>query len=129
MAPEVTHPVPFKFQPDIWAAGVVLFVMFHARYPYPIHSSPFTERTDYDIEPAWGEISDELRALLKGMFAGAAERLTAAQVMQSEYLIGEFKETTPTAKAAEATTEKDLSAREATLRKRRLVFLPVCGDR
>eukprot|EP00928_Gymnodinium_smaydae_P066232 TRINITY_DN49274_c0_g1_i1.p1 TRINITY_DN49274_c0_g1~~TRINITY_DN49274_c0_g1_i1.p1 ORF type:complete len:378 (+),score=41.95 TRINITY_DN49274_c0_g1_i1:52-1185(+) len=87
-SPELVDRIEFAFEPDVWAAGVVLYAMNNNMFPFDV------DDRDEPIfsEPEWGHHSDKLLTLLKGMLhVDRHARWTSAQVRQSEYLGGEFK--------------------------------------
>lgn len=93
LAPEVIGKEGYAFPVDLWACGVVLYIMLCGRFP-------FWGKTDIEymksltlgpcmVGDGWSEVSDEGKAFLKQLLQlDPSRRLTADQALAHPWVIG-----------------------------------------
>lgn len=109
LAPEVIGKEGYAFPVDLWASGVVLYIMLCGRFP-------FWGKTDIEymkslshgpcmVGDGWSEVSDEGKSFLKDLLVlDPKRRLTADQALSHPWVMGE------TAASEEGGLQKRLSS-------------------
>eukprot|EP01132_Coremiostelium_polycephalum_P009013 gene9013-11034_t len=85
MAPEINNCTGYGKPADLWALGVIVYILL-CGFP------PFDETTGYVLEfpsPEWDNISDSAKGLIKSLLViDPAKRLTAAQTLKHSWISG-----------------------------------------
>ncbi|CAN8066601.1 unnamed protein product [Agarophyton chilense] len=94
LAPEIANSLPYGKPVDLWACGVVLFVMLAGKFPfYGKSGDKFMRRLRAGVrfpKEEWSGISADAKALVRGLLdPSPASRLTAAQALQHRWLVDE----------------------------------------
>lgn len=94
LAPEIANNLPYGKPVDLWACGVVLYVMLAGKFPfYGKSSDKFMKRLRAGVrfpDEEWKGISADAKALVRGLLdPSPASRLTAAQALQHRWLVDE----------------------------------------
>lgn len=122
LAPEIANNLPYGKPVDLWACGVVLYVMLAGKFPfYGKSDDKFMKRLRAGVrfpEEEWSRISADAKALVRGLLdPSPASRLTAAQALQHRWLVDEADMTassTP-ARAIDAAQKKTQRRYDAAL--------------
>eukprot|EP00178_Gracilaria_changii_P002042 TRINITY_DN1300_c0_g1_i1.p1 TRINITY_DN1300_c0_g1~~TRINITY_DN1300_c0_g1_i1.p1 ORF type:complete len:634 (-),score=105.65 TRINITY_DN1300_c0_g1_i1:5701-7335(-) len=94
LAPEIANSLPYGKPVDLWACGVVLYVMLAGKFPfYGKSGDKFMRRLRAGVrfpEEEWNGISADAKALVRGLLdPSPASRLTAAQALEHRWLVDE----------------------------------------
>ncbi len=86
MAPELCEQKAYDSKVDVWAVGVILYVMMSGRYPFVGKSKEQIYKLCVKSEPDYTKIQgsgDELLDVIKAcLIKKAADRPTIAQVLE-----------------------------------------------
>jgi len=98
MAPEIIRGDPYSSEVDVWAVGVITYVML-AGFP------PFDGENDVEVfasilsirysfpTPEWDNISEEAKHFIRSILLdNPKERLTAAQALQHPWIVNNVSE-------------------------------------
>lgn len=99
LAPEIANNLAYAKPVDLWASGVVLYVMLAGKFPfYGDSDEKFMRRLRGGVkfpEKEWSGISADAKALVRGLLDPKPEtRLTATQALQHRWLMDEVDVTT-----------------------------------
>lgn len=94
VAPEILSEEGYGLEVDVWAAGVILYIMLCGFPPFRSPNRKQTElfdlieKCDYEfLEPYWEDISEDAKDLIsKILVADRSTRLTAKQVFDHPWL-------------------------------------------
>lgn len=94
LAPEIANNVAYSKPVDLWACGVVLYVMLAGKFPfYGDTDEKFMRRLRAGVkfpDKEWKGISGDAKALVRGLLdPSPASRLTASQALQHRWLVDE----------------------------------------
>lgn len=94
LAPEIAHNLEYGKPVDLWACGVVLYVMLAGKFPfYGDTDEKFMRRLRAGVrfpEKEWSAVTKDAQALVRGLLDPCpASRLTAEQALQHRWLVGE----------------------------------------
>lgn len=94
LAPEIAHNLDYGKPVDLWACGVVLYVMLAGKFPfYGDTDEKFMRRLRAGVkfpEKEWTAVSIDAKALVRGLLDPCpASRLTAEQALEHRWLVGE----------------------------------------
>lgn len=94
LAPEIANNLPYTKPVDLWACGVVLYVMLAGKFPfYGDTDEKFMRRLRAGVkfpEKEWSGISADAKALVRGLLdPSPASRLTANQALEHRWLVDE----------------------------------------
>lgn len=95
VAPEILTEEGYGLEVDVWAAGVILYIMLCGFPPFRSPNRKQTElfdmieKGDFEfLEPYWDDVSSGAKELVsKILVVDKKERLTAAQVFNHEWLL------------------------------------------
>ena len=92
LAPEIANNLDYGKPVDLWACGVVLYVMLAGKFPfYGDTDDKFMRRLRAGVkfpEKEWNTVSSDAKALVRGLLDPCpASRLTAEQALQHRWLI------------------------------------------
>lgn len=92
LAPEIANNLAYSKPVDLWACGVVLYVMLAGKFPfYGDTDDKFMRRLRAGVkfpEKEWSGVSADAKALVRGLLEPRADaRLTAAQALQHRWLL------------------------------------------
>lgn len=98
LAPEIRQGKHYTTAVDIWALGVILYVMLFGYMPFDTGKDSFDSNAD--LEPYytldfvdWHKVSPSARALLERMLHyDQAERPTAAEICTNPWVLGAFRD-------------------------------------
>jgi len=102
VAPEILLGKPYSPAVDVWSMGVILYTLLIGSFPFAHNDQQSLFRLICsgkvdDQQPEWGQISDDVKDLLKGLLdIDPRKRLTAADALNHTWF----------------TNEKDCSSRE-----------------
>lgn len=110
LAPEIANNLAYSKPVDLWACGVVLYVMLAGKFPfYGDTDEKFMRRLRGGVkfpEKEWAGISADAKALVRGLLdPSPASRLTASEALQHRWLVDESDVTassTPTQAVGDA---------------------------
>lgn len=94
LAPEIANNQAYAKPVDLWACGVVLYVMLAGKFPfYGDTDEKFMRRLRGGVkfpEKEWAGISVDAKALVRGLLEPSPNvRLTATQALQHRWLVDE----------------------------------------
>lgn len=94
LAPEIADNLDYGKPVDLWACGVVLYVMLAGKFPfYGDTDDKFMRRLRAGVkfpEKEWQAVSLDAKALVRGLLDPCPpSRLTAEQALQHRWLVGE----------------------------------------
>lgn len=94
LAPEIANNMAYAKPVDLWACGVVLYVMLAGKFPfYGDTDEKFMRRLRSGVkfpEKEWNGISADAKSLVRGLLDPKPEsRLTATQALQHRWLMDE----------------------------------------
>lgn len=94
LAPEIANNLAYAKPVDLWACGVVLYVMLAGKFPfYGDTDEKFMRRLRGGVkfpEKEWSGISADAKALVRGLLdPSPASRLTATEALQHRWLVDE----------------------------------------
>lgn len=94
LAPEIANNMAYAKPVDLWACGVVLYVMLAGKFPfYGDTDEKFMRRLRSGVkfpDKEWSGISGEAKSLVRGLLDPKPEsRLTATQALQHRWLMDE----------------------------------------
>lgn len=94
LAPEIANNMAYAKPVDLWACGVVLYVMLAGKFPfYGDTDEKFMCRLRNGVrfpDKEWGGISADAKALVRGLLdPSPASRLTATQALEHRWLVDE----------------------------------------
>lgn len=92
LAPEIANNQAYSKPVDLWACGVVLYVMLAGKFPfYGDTDEKFMRRLRAGVkfpDKEWAAISSDAKALVRGLLDPKPDsRLTAAQALQHRWLM------------------------------------------
>lgn len=97
VAPEVLFKKPYDHRCDIWALGVVLFIMLSGTPPF-YHPDNFElfeliKTGEYTFDaPAWAQVSQEGKDLIcRLLTVDPNQRITAEELRAHKWITGDFK--------------------------------------
>lgn len=99
LAPEIANNFSYSKPVDLWACGVVLYVMLAGKFPfYGDTDDKFMRRLRGGVkfpEKEWNGISADAKALVRGLLDAKAEtRLSASEALQHRWLMDDMDVTT-----------------------------------
>lgn len=91
LAPEIANNTPYSKPVDLWACGVVLYVMLAGKFPfYGDTDEKFMRRLRAGVkfpDKEWAAVSSDAKSLVRGLLDPKPEsRLTAIQALQHRWL-------------------------------------------
>lgn len=106
LAPEIANNLAYAKPVDLWACGVVLYVMLAGKFPFfGDNDEKFMRRLRAGVkfpDKEWSAISADAKALVRGLLDAKAEsRLSATQALQHRWLMDEV-DVTGSSKPTEA---------------------------
>lgn len=110
LAPEIANNLAYAKPVDLWACGVVLYVMLAGKFPfYGDSDDKFMRRLRGGVkfpDKEWSGISADAKALVRGLLdPSPASRLTASESLQHRWLVDDSDPTAssmPTQAAGDA---------------------------
>lgn len=122
LAPEIANNMAYAKPVDLWACGVVLYVMLAGKFPfYGDSDEKFMRRLRSGVkfpDKEWNGISADAKSLVRGLLEPKAEsRLTATQALQHRWLMDEVDMTgssNPTQAVENANNRLELRYNAAT---------------
>ncbi|XP_063415280.1 serine/threonine-protein kinase DCLK2-like isoform X1 [Mytilus trossulus] len=97
VAPEILTEVGYSVEVDVWAAGIILYILLCGFPPFVSDTNNTEELFDKVIEghfefsaPYWDDVSDSAKNLINQMLdINPESRLTAEEVMSHEWIIND----------------------------------------
>lgn len=91
LAPEIANNTPYSKPVDLWACGVVLYVMLAGKFPfYGDTDEKFMRRLRAGVkfpDKEWAAVSSDAKSLVRGLLDPKPDsRLTALQALQHRWL-------------------------------------------
>jgi len=115
IAPEILKGQAYSHAVDMWAMGVIFYIMMSGLVPFPDDDDQddLVKKGEYDFEDEnWEGVSEAAKDLVRGLLqVDPAKRLTAKQVIDSEFIVKKSKHSRASLKHTASTTLKDTSAK------------------
>lgn len=94
VSPEVLHQCYYSSKCDMWAIGVICYILLSGRRPFSVHSFKQTLSGKYSVtDPEWKNVSDEAKEFIAMLLrVDPAERMSAKDALQHPWLTQIFDE-------------------------------------
>ena len=92
MAPEVIKGIEYDCRVDMWAVGVITYMMLCGFPPFEGDDEATvtanSQRFNYSFpSPEWDRVSDEAKSFVKACLTGISDRTTASEAIKHPWIL------------------------------------------